>query len=69
MNVVLRGLALGGEVDACGRLFEEYKVAGLPHDFAAYNSVIESCCVAKKVSGGDFPGAALTKSTVTALLL
>ncbi|KAF5834373.1 hypothetical protein DUNSADRAFT_8996 [Dunaliella salina] len=48
MNIVLRGLALGGEVDACGRLFEEYKVAGLPHDFAAYNAVIESCCVAKK---------------------
>lgn len=49
MNIVLRGLALGGEVDACGRLFEEYKVAGLPHDFAAYNAVIETCCVAKKV--------------------
>ena len=56
MNIVLRGLALGGEVDACGRLFEEYKVAGLPHDFVAYNAIIESCCVAKKVCAGGVCG-------------
>ncbi|KAL6763324.1 hypothetical protein V8C86DRAFT_348061 [Haematococcus lacustris] len=48
MNCVLRGLALAGAMEQCGRLFEEYEVMRLPQDLAAYNTVVESCCVAKK---------------------
>ncbi|GFH08116.1 uncharacterized protein HaLaN_03029, partial [Haematococcus lacustris] len=58
MNCVLRGLALAGAMEQCGRLFEEYEVMRLPQDLAAYNTVVESCCVAKKV--GDPEGALLT---------
>ncbi len=57
LNVVLRALVLvaPGEaaVEATGRLFEEFSVAGLQHNADSYNAVIEACVGAKKVRRGD----------------
>jgi pentatricopeptide repeat protein len=43
-NVVLRALALLGNLPAASRMFEGYEGLGVSHDADSYNAVIE-CCV------------------------
>ncbi|GAX77830.1 hypothetical protein CEUSTIGMA_g5273.t1 [Chlamydomonas eustigma] len=54
LNVILRALALvsPGEaaLEATGRLFEEFTVAGLEHNADSYNAMIEACVGAKKLA-------------------